>query len=129
MSDYVRNKQVMYPIDKDLLKKLGVKDAWDLEDKYEVLDVDYSKRDNYFEMQPTSKRDYLAYTLKTYYGEYTGEFGRSRVLTENEQAKYKKLFEETFGIEFDSSKFRYVDYCYYNGCDAPDFYDAVEEEI
>ena len=128
MSDYERNKQVLYPIDDDLLTKLGVKEAWDLEDKFEALDRDYSKRDNYFEMQPTDERYYLAYTLKNYYGGYAGEFGHSRTLTPTEQAKYKELFEQAFpGLEVDPTKFRYVDYCYYNGCDAPDFYDAEDE--
>ena len=128
MSDYVRNKQVMYPIDDNLLKKLNCEEAWNLETKYEVLKIDYSKSENYFEMQGTEKSDYLAYTLKSYYGGYAGKFGHSRILTETEQAKYKKLFEEAFpGIEFDATKFRYVDYCYYNGCDAPDFYDAEDE--
>ena len=32
MSDYVRNKQVLYPVTKELLKKLNCNDVYDLED-------------------------------------------------------------------------------------------------
>lgn len=32
-SDYVRNKQVLYPVTKELLEKLNCKDIYDLEDR------------------------------------------------------------------------------------------------
>lgn len=35
MSDYVRNKQVLYPVTKELLKKLNCNDIYDLEDDFE----------------------------------------------------------------------------------------------
>ena len=30
MSDYVRNKCVMYPVDDEVLKQLGIEDAWEI---------------------------------------------------------------------------------------------------
>ena len=33
MSDYERNKQVLYPVTKELLEKLNCKDIYDLEDR------------------------------------------------------------------------------------------------
>lgn len=35
MSDYVRNKQVLYPVTKELLRKLNCNDIYDLEDDFE----------------------------------------------------------------------------------------------
>lgn len=34
MSHYVRNKQVLYPVTKELLEKLNCKDAYDIEEKF-----------------------------------------------------------------------------------------------
>ena len=34
MSDYVRNKQVLYPVTKELLEKLNYDDVYDFEEKF-----------------------------------------------------------------------------------------------
>lgn len=132
MSDYVRNKQVLYPVTKELLEKLNCEDIYDLEDKCpsnsnfkaEGL-VDYSGTKNC--------NKYLAYELSSVYGEETGDFGRSRFLKPIEQEKYKKLFSEVIPEDLiDPTLFKYVDYCYYNCCEADDYYvkkDSFEEEI
>ena len=76
---------------------------------------------------------YLAYTLDSDYGAESGEFGRSRFLKPSEQEKYKELFSEVIPEDLiDPSLFKYVDYCYYNCCEADDYYvkkDSFEEEI
>ena len=36
MSDYERNKQVLYPVTKELLEKLNYMDAYDIEDQFPV---------------------------------------------------------------------------------------------
>ena len=132
MSDYVRNKQVLYPVTKELLKKLNCDDIYDLEEnfparsKFEVEGfIDYSGTKNY--------NRYLAYELDSNYGTESGEFGRARFLKPAEQEKYKKLFSEVIPEDLiDPTLFKYVDYCYYNCCEADDYYvkkDSFEEEI
>ena len=132
MSDYVRKKQVLYPVTKELLKKLNCDDIYDLEEKFPARSkfeaggfIDYSGTKNY--------NQYLAYELDSNYGTESGEFGRARFLKPAEQEKYKKLFSEVIPEDLiDPTLFKYVDYCYYNCCEADDYYvkkDSFEEEI
>lgn len=132
MSDYVRNKQVLYPVTKELLEKLNCNNIYDLEEKFPVRSkfeaegfIDYSGTKNY--------NRYLAYELDSDYGVENGEFGRARFLKPAEQEKYKKLFSEVIPEDLiDPTLFKYVDYCYYNCCEADDYYvkkDSFEEEI
>ena len=107
MSDYVRIKAVMYPIDEILSDKLDN----ELEEPFFIEVFDDSKNINY----------YLCYKLYHTYSEESGDFGRSRVLSETEQEKYSKLFSDYLnGI--DPKRFKYVDYCYYNCCECIDYY-------
>ena len=132
MSDYVRNKQVLYPVTKELLEKLNCDDIYNLEEKFPARSkfeaegfIDYSGTKKY--------NQYLAYELDSDYGAESGEFGRSRFLKPSEQEKYKRLFSEIIPEDFiDPTLFKYVDYCYYNCCEADDYYvkkDSFEEEI
>lgn len=132
MSDYVRKKQVLYPVTKELLEKLNCDDIYDLEEKFPARSkfeaegfIDYSGTKNY--------NQYLAYELDSDYGAESGEFGRSRFLKPSEQEKYKRLFSEVIPEDLiDPTLFKYVDYCYYNCCEADDYYvkkDSFEEEI
>lgn len=130
MSDYVRNKQVLYPVTKELLDILNVSDVFDLEfpkgSKFEAeAFIDYGGTRN--------RNQYLAYELSSTYGEGNDDFGRARFLKPSEQEKYKKIFSEVIPEDLiDSSLFKYVDYCYYNCCEADDYYvkkDSFEEGI
>ena len=132
MSDYVRNKQVLYPVTKELLEKLNCNDAYGLEEKFPSKSnftiegfIDYSGTGEC--------NHYLAYKVSSTYGEESGEFGRSRFLKLSEQEKYKKLFGEVIPEDLiNLTLFKYVDYCYYNCCEADDYYvkkDSFEEEI
>lgn len=132
MSDYVRNKQVLYPVTNELLEKLNCNNIYDLEEKFPARSkfeaegfIDYSGTKNY--------NHYLAYELDSDYGAESGEFGRARFLKPSEQEKYKELFSEVIPEDLiDPSLFKYVDYCYYNCCEADDYYvkkDSFEEEI
>lgn len=130
MSDYVRNKQVLYPVTKELLDRLNIIDIFDLDfprgSKFGAEGfIDYGGTENY--------NQYLAYTIDSTYGEESGEFGRARFLKPSEQEKYKELFSEVIPEDLiDPTLFKYVDYCYYNCCEADDYYvkkDSFEEEI
>ena len=76
---------------------------------------------------------YLVYELYSDYGVESSDFGRARFLRPAEQEKYKKIFSEVIPEDLiDPSLFKYVDYCYYNCCEADDYYvkkDSFEEEI
>lgn len=132
MGDYVRKKQVLYPVTKELLEKLNCDDIYDLEEKFPARSkfeaegfIDYSGTKNY--------NQYLAYELDSDYGAESGEFGRSRFLKPSEQEKYKKLFSEVIPEDLiNPTLFKYVDYCWYDCCEADDYYvkkDSFEEEI
>ncbi len=132
MSDYVHNKQVLYPITKELLDKMGIKDSFEIEDK--LCPADHLDMEYFVDYSGTGEsNEYLAYELYSDYGEESGDFGRSRFLTEKEQEKYKKIFSKAIPEEFiDPSLFKYVDYCWYNGVQCDDYYvrkDSFEEEI
>ena len=132
MSDYVHNKQVLYPITRELLDKMGVADSSEIEDK--LYPADHLDMEYFVDYSGTGEsNEYLAYELYSDYGEESGDFGRSRFLTEKEQEKYKELFSEVIPEDLiDPSLFKYVDYCYYNCCEADDYYvkkDSFEEEI
>lgn len=131
MSDYLHNKQVLYPITKELLDKMGMD-----EDTFEnsLYPADNLKMVYFMDYSGTGDcNDYLAYELFSDYGADCGEFGRSRFLKPSEQAKYKKIFSIAIPEEFiDPSLFKFVDYCYYNCTDCDDYYvkkDSFEEEI
>lgn len=132
MSDYVRNKQILYPVTKELLKKLNCNDIYDLEEKFPPQSnftpegfIDYRGTKDY--------NQYLAYELSSTYGEENADFGRARFLKPSEQEKYKKIFSEVIPEDLiDPSLFKYADYCYYNCCEAEDYYvgrDPFEDEI
>ena len=132
MSDYVRNKQILYPITKDLLEKLNCEDSYDLEEKFNLKGkfgtegfIDYEGTEKY--------NEYISYELSSTYGEENGDFGRSRFLTASEQEKYKKIFSGVLPEDvIDTSLFKYADYCWYNCCECDDYYvkkDSFEEEV
>lgn len=132
MSDYVRNKQVLYPVTKELLEKLDCEDIYDLEDKCPFHSK--FKAECFVDYEGTGDCNrYLAWELSHDYGVESGDFGRARFLKPAEQEKYKKLFSEVIPEDLiDPSLFKYVDYCYYNCCEADDYYvkkDSFEEEI
>ena len=135
MSDYCRTKAVMYPIgDDDALdafcKSLGAEDQFDLEDlKPELFNFDKGKP--HFEIEVMDGRGsnytyYLSYVLFYKYGADCGEFGRSRFLSQTEQEKYEPIFKQVLPT-VDAGKLKYVDYCYYNASESPDFYNAQDE--
>ena len=127
----MHKKQVLNPVTKDLLDKMTM-DEDIFEDK--LFPADNLEMEYFIDYSGTGDSNrYLAYELYSDYGEESGEFGRSRFLTEKEQEKYKKIFSKAIPEEFiDPSLFKYVDYCYYNCCECDDYYvkkDSFEEEI
>lgn len=125
MSDYVRNKSVMYPID---CEALGIEDGYDLEERIpDALKDHWDGEYPYFDIDAlldyeTDKLSYyLSFRLDSEYGKTREDFGRNRPLTPTEQVKYKKIFEQVLP-DIDASKLKYVDCCYYNCSECQDYY-------
>ena len=133
MSDYCRTKAVMYPLGSradldNYCKALGVEDRWELEERYPDF-FSPTTTEPYFKIEVMANgiaNYYLSYVLFYRYGEDDGEFGRNRFLSPTEQEKYKPIFEQVLP-EIDASKLKYVDYCYYNCCESPDFYNSHDD--
>ena len=129
MSDYVRAKVIRYPLD-DFYKKMKFDDEYELEEFLKNIDKNfenYTFAVNYTYGNNTS-HIYLDYTLNYEYGSEMGDYGISYELTEEQKEKWKDKFGK-YLKDIDKDKFRLVEYCYYNGCDCPDYYEVKTQEI
>ena len=132
MSDYVKKKVIRYPIDAEVAIAYKCDDFWDLEDKFKEIDKDFGnwklkprfELDSSYNSKQGKSRYYLDYILNYEYGACDGDFGISQELTEKLKDKYKPIFEK-FIEDIDVNKFRLVKFCYYNGCDCPDYYETT----
>lgn len=143
MSDYVRIKAIRYRPSQRDLEALGFekpRDLWDLEEKmpklfgYDVTEP--ARRDGkpYFSIEccynekEEELKYYIDYVLKYNYGEDAGDWGKTRELCAKELTKYDSIFEPIFGKQM-SGAFKLVEYCYYNCCEAPDYFDAIYDDF
>ena len=129
MSDYVRAKVIRYPLD-DFYKKMKFDDEYELEEFLKNIDKNF---ENYtFAVKYTygnnTSHIYLDYTLNYEYGSDMGDYGISYELTKEQNEKWKDKFGK-YLKDIDKDKFRLVEYCYYNGCDCPDYYEVKTQEI
>ena len=118
MSDYCRNKVLRVPCDKYNLDDLEL-----IEHKYDKLFDQNTKP--YFEFEYTDNGIFLDLVFYSSYGEDCGDFGLARISTKAEQEKYGSLFKQIIP-DLCLDDIHYVDYCYYNCCEAPDYYDIEE---
>ena len=116
MSDYCREKVVRMKVTRE---QLGIDSIWDMEDKYKELfgNGDIGK----FEIAPTEE-EFIDYLIDYCYGEECGDWGRVRKLTEKESAKYIEIFKQIYP-DVKADDLRYVDFCWYNCSEAPDYFD------
>ena len=129
MSDYVREKVVRLPVDAERLTQFYKVDSLgDLEDVPELKELfDWKRNFDKFQASSTGE-DYIDYVLDYSYGVEYGEWGRNRELTETEKDKYEEWFKNVVPwVERD--KLRLVEYCWYDACEAPDYYDANDDEF
>ena len=125
MSDYERNKVIRL---RTTVEELNVNDIWDLKEKYPNLFTlqEYKKnKQPYFEIAPTEE-PFIDYVLFHSYGEENSDWGRVRSLTENEVSKYIPIFQQILP-NVKEEQLRYIDYCYYNCCEAPNYFDEYDE--
>lgn len=132
MSAYIKKKVIRYPIGPEVLKQYNCEKEWNLEDKFEEIDKDFENRrikprfelDGTYNSKERKSKYYLDYVLNYEYDACDNDFGISQELTEEQKSKYKELFGK-FIKDIDENKFRLVKFCYYNGCDCPDYYETT----
>ena len=133
MSDYVRAKVIRYPLD-DFYKKMKFDDEYELEEFFKKIDNNfgaYSSTPNTFTLQNTygnhKSHIHLDYILNYEYGSDMGDYGIAYDLTEEQKEKWEEKFGK-YLRDIDKDRFRLVEYCYYNGCDCPDYYEVTPKE-
>ena len=129
MSSYVREKVLRVPVDcinLDYIKsKVNTDDLCDEEDLYELVDSYLSILDK-FEISPTYEF-FIDYVLEYDY-EGSGDYGKIRSLYESEKEKYLPVFKQ-LDPEIDMNNVRLVEFCWYNGTEAPSYYNDLDDSF
>lgn len=119
MSDYRHEKVLRVPC-----QKYGICVDPDKEDPY---DFEYEHQELFiglpgFRFSPTDTL-FLDYCLFSKWDDY-GEGGKARSLYPNEKKKYLPIFQQLIP-DIDMDDVRLVEYCWYDGTEAPDYYDET----
>ena len=137
MSTYVREKVLRIPmerVDLSYIKNIIAQKypnekheddfSWYLESA--LPDVfDYATVGK-FQIAPTES-PFFDYVLDYEY-DADGEYGKTRALYESEKAKYLPVFQK-IDPNIDMNHVRLVEFCWYNGCEADDYYDDVNDSF
>lgn len=130
MSDYVHNRVVRLPLPEQIISKCDTEndDPYDFYETYlKDLLGELWGRNNKFTLTLTDKAYYIDWVYYHSYGEESGDFGFSRLLTEKELRVIKPYFNKLC-VDYKDEDLRVVDYCYYNCCDEPDYYSIEEND-
>jgi len=124
MSDYKHNKVVRLPFPNEILTQCNTTDAYDCEKYLKELLGDYwdNRKINSFHLETTDERTYIDWVYYSTYGEESGDWGNVRLLTPNELSVIKPYFNKLC-VNYNDEDLRLINYCYYNCCEAPDYYD------
>ena len=137
MSTYVREKVLRIPIErtdmnyvKNIISQKYPDEnheddfSWYLESA--LPDVfDYATVGK-FQIAPTEE-NYIDYVLE-YEWDADGEYGKTRALYDNEKKKYEPIFQK-IDPNINMDYVRLVEFCWYNGCEAPDYYDDTKDSF
>ena len=125
MSTYVREKVLRIPMDKlnisfteEEMDDLG----WAIEKKFP--EIFNSGTVGKFQLAPTCG-DFVDFLLDKEW-DADGEYGKIRTLSDREKTKYLPEFQKidpNLNMDF----VRLVEFCWYNGCEAPDYYDEMKD--
>ena len=135
MSTYVREKVLRIPREKMNFAHIVRK----LEEKYPDDDVmddlgfyienvlpdlfGYGDK-NKFQLSPTCL-PFIDYVLEYKY-DCDGEYGKIRELYESEKEKFRHVFQQ-LDPDINMDYVRLVEFCWYNGCEAPCYYDLKDD--
>lgn len=133
MSTYVREKVLRIPTDKldfnlirsKMQEKFPDEDIDDdfnyyLEGAFPGL-FDYGTEGK-FQIAPT-KTSFIDYLIEKEW-DADGDWGKTRALYDSEKEKFRSLFQQ-IDPNINMDYVRLVEYCWYNGCEAPDYYDET----
>lgn len=136
MSDYVRKKVIRYPLNL-WMDERGIEDYYDLEEYFEGLGnipvgfynskINSFTIDSGYNSKTKTTNYYLDYLLNYDYGSEMGDYGISFTLLSKQKNKWEKEFNKIID-NIDKDKLRLVEFCYYNGCDCPDYYEVTPKE-
>lgn len=135
MSTYVRHKVLRVPMDKIDFSFIINKIKEKFPDEEIEYDFEYYlekalpelfayAKIGKFQKSPTIT-SYLDYVLDYEY-DADGEWGRTRALYDSEKEKYLPIFQQVVP-DIDMSFVRLVEYSWYNGSEAEDYYDETED--
>ena len=133
MSTYVREKVLRVPfkrVDLNYIKSILAEKYNDYEDDFAwYLESEFSDVFDYatigkFQVAPTEEL-FFDYVLDYEY-DADGEYGKTRALTDNEKKKYLHVFQK-IDPSINMDWVRLVEFCWYNGTEAPDYYDEVND--
>ena len=102
-------------------ERVGVEDPWQFADEHEDL-FRWEGPLPRFQVAPTV-RPFIDYVLKERVSREES-FGRTRGLTPAELRKYTPAFRALFP-RIHMADVRLVDFCWYDGCEAPDYYEGT----
>lgn len=127
MSDYVREKVLCIPLER--LNLVFTDDemddlSWSIEKRFPNI-FDYAEEGK-FQLAPTCSQ-YVDYVLEYEYGA-DGEYGKTRALTDREKEKYRPVFQR-ISPDVDMDFVRLVEFCWYNCCEVPDYYDDTKDRF
>lgn len=114
MSEYCHRKAVRMKISLEEARKI-----FEVDDKWDIMDYLENTK---FEVAP-SNQFFIDYNLPcNYYGD--GDWGKSRELYPVEYIKYASKFRELLkGRTVKPYELRLVEYSWYDGVEAPDYFD------
>ena len=137
MSTYVREKVLRIPSDKldfsfvrnKMKEKFPDEDIDDdfsfyLEDTFPDL-FDYGTEGK-FQMAPTES-SFIDYVIEKEW-DADGDWGKTRALYDSEKEKFKSLFQQ-IDPNINMDYVRLVEFCWYNGCEADDYYDETVDSF
>lgn len=81
---------------------------------------------NKFQMSPT-REPFIDYVLE-YEWDADGDYGKVRELYASEKEKFRPIFQK-IDPDVNMDYVRLVEFCWYNGSDAPDYYDPKEDSF
>lgn len=141
MSDYVHKIAIRYKLGEDLLKQCITENSYistediakllglePYESNIDAFNVDYGYN---YDKKDSKTEFYLDYITYYTYGEDSGDYTFARYLNRKETCQYLSKFRKflsKYNIEIKQSNLRRVDYCYYNGVDAPACYEVDSDE-
>ena len=79
-----------------------------------------------FQIAPTEE-NYIDYVLECEY-DANGEYGKTRALYESEKMKYEPVFMQ-LDPDINMDWVRLVEFCWYNSCEAPDYYNDINDSF